>query len=102
MAGITPAQSQGPVAFSTDPLDNNWTWQVMTETSAKAPSLLHVQVIVAHAGQSSQSHASVSLQRWMRDPNELAAVAEEAALQAEENASTASSSSGSSSSGGSP
>ncbi len=104
VAGIIPAQSQGPVDFSSDPLDHNWTWQVITETSAKAPSLLHVQVIVAHSGQSSQSNASVSLQRWMRDPNELAAVAEEAALQAEENAngaSASSSSNGSSSSGGS-
>ncbi len=104
VAGIIPAQSQGPVPFSSDPLDHNWTWQVITETSAKAPSLLHVQVIVAHSGQSSQSNASVSLQRWMRDPNELAAVAEEAALQAEENAngaSASSSSSGSSSSGSS-
>lgn len=83
IAGAVAFQSQQNQAFSSEPEDNGWTWSVEIEPT-NHPNLNAVVVTVDHAGNSALSNASVQLRRWMRDPAQMALVAQEAAQQAQE------------------
>lgn len=84
VAGATPFQSQQNQAFSSDTIDDGWNWSVEIEPT-DFPNLNAVVVTVDHTGNSDLANVSVQLRRWMRDPAQMALVAEEAALQEQEN-----------------
>lgn len=84
VAGATPFQTQQNQSFSSDPIDDGWNWTVEIEPTDH-PNLNAVVVTVDHAGNSDLANASVQLRRWMRDPAQMALVAQEAAVQAKEN-----------------
>lgn len=76
------------------PFDDNaeWTWSLQTAPTT-FPELLAVKVTVSRTGSSSLGNVSLSLQRWMRDPEVLIEAAEEQAALAAEQAESSSSSS---------
>jgi len=96
VAGAETLADQQNVPFE----DNSeWTWSLQTAPTT-FPELLAVKVTVSRTGTSSLGNISLSLQRWMRDPEVLIEAAEEqAAIAAEQEAASSSSSS---TSGGTP
>lgn len=95
VAGVVPMQNTQGQSFSSDPIDDGWTWSVAVEPT-KFPSLMLVHVTAEHTGRTNLAHATQTLHRWMRDPVELQAVADEVAAESQ---STSSSSTTTSSSG---
>ncbi|MDP1796499.1 MAG: prepilin-type N-terminal cleavage/methylation domain-containing protein [Planctomycetaceae bacterium] len=84
VAGAMPFQTQQNQAFSSDAIDQDWSWSVDVEPT-NHPNLNAVVVTVSHTGNSPLSNAEVQLRRWMRDPAQMALVAQEAAQQEQEN-----------------
>lgn len=64
VSGIAPVSGDTQGAFADDP---RWTWRA-TVTDGPWPNLKLVELQVSHAGQSSLSHSSFTLRRYVRDP----------------------------------
>ncbi|MBI1348464.1 hypothetical protein GC163_19495 [bacterium] len=81
VAGAEPLSDQQNVPFD----DNaEWTWSLQTAPTVM-PELLVIRVTVSRVSDSSLGNASVSLERWMRDPEVLIEAAEEqAAIEADQ------------------
>lgn len=84
VAGATAFQTLQNQPFSSESIDDGWSWSVEIEPTDH-PNLNAVVVTVDHTGNTALANASVQLRRWMRDPAQMALVAQEAALQEQEN-----------------
>jgi type II secretion system protein I len=64
VSGVELMQSTGETPFEDD---ENWLWSLSVETGAQA-DLLHLTVLVTHAGSSDLASTEFELVRYVRDP----------------------------------